>query len=252
MLVSATILRRSCLVLFFAAAHAAAQTAGVAETEGAQVPLEADDVTIEGALSESDVPVAEEGVSPADTAPDLFLQQVNEELDGGGLTETTLEPSRTESSSPKFLYVLRVVSALCIVLFLVIFAGYIARRVARRSPLLAGGDLGTVLGRLYLAKGSVLHFVETGGRVLVVGVANDKMSLIAEFNAEEFGVQSKEEAENFDPESFVAHLRESEEELQLRETLPRDEMEDQEIASLRGDIKRLRGFLRQESGDSGD
>ena len=193
--------------------------------------------------------------SEGSPAPDSYIQLVNEEIEdriaaGAGGTS---EPDGLQSPTSNVFYSLRVVAALCFVLVLVILAGYVARRVARRTPLLAGSDLGTVLGRLYLARGSALHFVRTGGRILVIGVTNDNMSLVAEFGEEAFDAsEDDEEAERFDPDSFVAHLRETEEELRSREILPGDKLEDEEIASLRGDIRRLQGFLREESRESRD
>ena len=54
-----------------------------------------------------------------------------------------------------------------------------ARRFGKNSPLLAGASLGKILGRVYLSPKASLHYVETGGRVLLVGVTPTAMSLVA-------------------------------------------------------------------------
>lgn len=148
-----------------------------------------------------------------------------------------------------FTYYLRVVSGLCFVLALILVVGYLARRIGRKTPFLAGAELGVVLGRVHLARGATLHFVQTGGRVLVVGATNTSMSLVAEFDASAFDGRpdtSHSAPQEFSPDNFLAQLRQSSRTLAEN---PQEDIEDDGIASLRGDIQRLQQYLKEESRD---
>lgn len=147
-------------------------------------------------------------------------------------------------------YYAQVVAALLFVLFLIIITGYIARRVGRRSPFLGGGEYGRVVGRLPLVPGASLAFVEAAGRVLVVGVTKDRVGLVAEYDVAEFHALEDEDehAASYRPTgangtNFLAQLQQS----SRAYDAPR---EDDEIASLRGDIQRLQAYLREESRES--
>jgi len=125
----------------------------------------------------------------------------------------------------------------------IILAGYLIKRLGRRSRLLAGLQYGEVLGRLYLAPRVSLHFVKTGGRVLVVGVTQSNLSLLTEFDAEAFEAALQETSSEAPPESdaggFVAQLRAS----ALKET--GTSAADDDLAALRGDIQRLQQHLQK-------
>ncbi|MDK1022001.1 MAG: flagellar biosynthetic protein FliO, partial [Candidatus Hydrogenedentes bacterium] len=72
---------------------------------------------------------------------------------------------------------------LCIVIALILIVYYGLWRWGKKVPLLAGASLGTVLGRIHLERGTTLHFLRTGGRVLIVGVNGNAVSLVADFDA---------------------------------------------------------------------
>jgi len=126
----------------------------------------------------------------------------------------------------------------------IILAGYLIKRLGRRSRLLAGLRYGEVLGRLHLAPRVSLHFVKTGGRVLVVGITQSNVSLLTEFDAEVFEAAVQEAASETPPEAadsggFVAQLRAS----ALKET--GTSAVDDDLAALRGDIQRLQQYLQK-------
>lgn len=136
---------------------------------------------------------------------------------------------------------------------MIFLLGYIARRFGGKSPLLAGAGLGSVIGRVYLAKGAALYYVRTGGRVLVVGVTNNTMSLIGEFDAVAFDDEDAEMESGFpseaesepDPDAFLSQLRGSSS--AMRSAEEGDFTGDMEIDSLKGDIRRLQSLLEEES-----
>lgn len=142
---------------------------------------------------------------------------------------------------------LKTVSALCIVLALIFLAVYLVRRFGSRTPLLAGPSLGMVLGRIYLTPKASLHFVKTGGRVLVVGVTQERVGPVAEFDAEAFeavieSARIKHGSEQGAPDaSFFSQLRAQSERMNRPAA---DTIEDSEIANLRGDIERLQKMFQ--------
>lgn len=83
-------------------------------------------------------------------------------------------------------WALRAGSALLLVLGLILACWWLAQRLGARTPLFAGAQLGHVLGQIHLNSRSSLYFVRTGGRVLVVGSAQQGVSLVAEFDAAAF------------------------------------------------------------------
>lgn len=191
-----------------------------------------------------------EGPDEAGTQADPLLAGVNRELDrmrGVPGAPTQEAPPPGPARALGFSYYAKVFSGLCFVLALILIVGYAARRLGRKTPLLAGAGLGEILGRLHLARGVSLHFVRTGGRVLVVGVTSNALSLVAEFAASAFEGEAPDAAlagEGPRPGPFLAQLRESAE--TLSEPAARGD-EDDEIASLRGDIQRLQRYLKEES-----
>jgi flagellar biogenesis protein FliO len=152
--------------------------------------------------------------------------------------------------------------AICLaVLVLVLWA---LQRLGRRTRLLPAADLAQVIGRVYLDKTAVLHFVRTGGKVLVVGVTPNAVQCIAEFDSEIFSDQmaagaGNEAAGENDKADASAKARKFFEELRTQQGImggngpaPHESHAnpDEEIASLRGDIARLQRMLREASDES--
>ena len=141
--------------------------------------------------------------------------------------------------------------ALLVVLALILACTYLLKRFGKRTPLLAGASLGTVLGRVYLSPKASLHFVRVQNTVLVVGITPAGMTSIARLDASLFegsvgalgGVQASKDAS-----SFLAHLKNSRQPNSSKEA----ENEDDEIAALRGDLARLQQYLQDSSRDVGE
>jgi flagellar biogenesis protein FliO len=197
------------------------------------------------------------GVAQDPGAPDPIIQSINAELDrsanapdrGEGAFE---DSGRAVSSSTTAL--LRTIAALSIVVALLLAGGYALKRWGKGVPILAGPNLAKVLGRIYLDRGTALHFVRVADRVLVVGVNGSTISTVAEFNAAAFEGDRADSPEApagaFNPDSFLAELQEHSRELKQAAGLPR--AEEDEIAALRGDIQRLQRYLRDENREQGD
>lgn len=182
-------------------------------------------------------------------AADPFLDQVNAELERRGDDETA--PQAANATEPRgAFYYLRVFSALCLVIALIVAVGYAVRRAAGRTPLLAGSELGRILGRLYLNRNATLFFVETGGQVLLIGVTNQSVTTLGRFDAARFNPteEAADSPAEFNPESFLAQLNASSQAMRL-ESSPR---EDDDMLSLRRDIQRLQDYLREESRETSD
>ncbi|MBI5095120.1 MAG: hypothetical protein HZB26_22125, partial [Candidatus Hydrogenedentes bacterium] len=113
------------------------------------------------------------GAAPsANTAdPDIDIAEVGRLMNaqsGGGDAQTPGTPlasSRTQDVGP-LAHALQGLVALCVVLMLIVLVAYVLRKFGRRTPLLtalAGSSLATVLGKVHLARGVSLHFIQTGG-----------------------------------------------------------------------------------------
>lgn len=251
------------------AAGAVAQTAGSQPEAAAEAPAtsaRATNTDFEQTAEprweyETVVPIEEEApVQPTD--PKLI--QVHAELDRmQGLPAAPGPETPARRSGFGLGTVLRAISGLFIVIALILLCTYLLKRFGSRTPLLAGSDLGAILGKLYLSPRASLHFVRSGGRVLVIGVTQNNISLVSEFDAAAFeallapqqateptgqaqraGASSKEK----DTASFLAHLKASANELR-GEPLTGDvaqpaQSPDEDIDSLRSDIARLQKYLK--------
>jgi flagellar biogenesis protein FliO len=142
---------------------------------------------------------------------------------------------------------IRAFSALLVVLALILLLTYWVRRRGRQLPLFPGASLANVMGRIYLEPRVCLHFVRTGGKVLVIGVTPNSISLLSSFDAESFAsAQTKHpEAASLDASGFMAHLETSIQEMKKPPVEIRSE--DEEVAALRKDIERLQKYLEEGS-----
>ncbi|MCC6486797.1 MAG: flagellar biosynthetic protein FliO [Candidatus Hydrogenedentes bacterium] len=201
---------------------------------------------------EAEPPAAEEPV------PDWFKEaqeSIGTAMDegAGAAAETGAAATGEETAGPRSLGQNMVQSfvALLVVLALILICVYLLKRFGKRTPLLAGSSLGTVLGRIYLTPKASLHFIRVRSTVLVVGVTPAGMSSIARLDASLFEETSGKVAVSAAPGeagSFLAHLKSS------RQTgTPKDaENEDDEIAALRGDLARLQQYLQETSRELGE
>lgn len=185
---------------------------------------------------------------------------------------------------------LRGLASLGFVLALILLAFWGLKRLGRKRGLLMGADLGREIGRVHLSPKATLHYVKTAGKVLVLGVTQNEVRLVTEFDAgafEQAGAHapSAGKAKESQEPPFRDHLRESRAHLSqpvggegLRETPesneedsahPEDaepfdagppaeeetveparreeaheELGEDDIESLRGDIERLQQYLQ--------
>jgi len=231
----------------------------------------------ETAPEESAAPVPQESASPpreddwvekAATIPVesdagvKAVDAVNAYMDGEDSladTDTDTDPAQAILPDPSdslltaFFGMLR---GLAIVIALILIAYYLVRRFGKNVPALAGSQLGSIMGTIHLSKDASLHFVKTGGRVLVIGANSQSISPIAEFDAVTFdGLDAVESAsDEFTPDSFLAQLQTQSTLMSAAKTNDDDltDVEDDDIAALRGDIHRLQQYLREETRGSGD
>lgn len=143
---------------------------------------------------------------------------------------------------------LRTAMWLAVICAAIILLSLILRKAGRKTPLLAGQQFGSVLGRLYLTPKAALHFVRSGDRVLVIGVTPNAVSLITEFDADTFLTPAgKRDTDRAAPHSFLSKFQAN------LVRMERDEApEDDDIAALRGDIERLREHLQERAREGRD
>lgn len=145
---------------------------------------------------------------------------------------------------------LKAASALLLVLGLIVALSYILRRFGARTPLLKGMQLGQVMGRIYLSPRATLHFVRTGGRVLVVAITPAHISLVAEFDAAAFEQELQQESPPAVDESArgFARLMSLIRSRTAGTSAENDRLSAEEsIAALRADILRLQEYIKDMS-----
>lgn len=147
-------------------------------------------------------------------------------------------------------YVGKWMISLCVVIAAILLIGAFVRRFGKNTPLLAGGQLGKVLGRVYLERGVSLHFVQVSGRVLVVGVANGAISLIAEFDEAGF-TQSEDGGIEAGPASsaFWQELQSGRSRFDPDAEAP---AVDDELGQLRQEVRRLQEYVKEDANEYAD
>lgn len=259
------------LALSFLAVVSGAQTDGEMPlqptTETEFIPQNVPDENSEFAPNPIDavIPNEEQSESPeALQSSSAVIQEVQSILDEQAQTDaaTPAAPANAESNDRLGggAY-LKGLSSLCIVLALVLIVYALARYVFRsqgasgpkRMPFLGRTDLAERLGRIYLERGVSLHFVRTGGRVLVIGVTQNNISLVAEFDGAAFDVQeeSSEEAETDSAnraDIFLKHLEEQSRTAPVAAvpSAHASDPDDADLHSLRDSIRRLQEYLRDD------
>ncbi|HOD49575.1 MAG TPA: flagellar biosynthetic protein FliO [Candidatus Hydrogenedentes bacterium] len=209
---------------------------------------------------------AEEGKKTGEARPDAFMTQLNRELDarrgaGPEAAGQALEGAPADRTSYN---ILKAFGWLLVVVAMILLVYYFLQRRSSGGKLLTGSRLGAVLGRLYLNPRVCLHFVRTGGKVLVIGQSQSALSLIADFDEAEFAAAREESraggedgAGKTAPEGgreFFSELRANLAEIN-RETggemqEANSPVDEDDIAALRGDIHRLREYLRDSTRES--
>lgn len=123
----------------------------------------------------------------------------------------------------------------------IILGGYLLRRYGKNTPLLAGTRLGEVIGRVHLTPRHSLHYVRTGGRVLVVGVTPAGIHPVAEFDAEVFAEEAADAGAGAPAADFLTHLR-------TARSAPKAPPVDDDLGALREEVQQLQAYLRGRGG----
>lgn len=145
---------------------------------------------------------------------------------------------------------MRTLSWLMVLCGIIVLGGYVLRRYGKNTPILAGRHYGAVLAKVYLSPRASLHYVKSGGRVLVIGLTQNNMSLIAEFDADAFesAEATAPETEIGVRESFLDALRAAGKPPASKSAIA----EDDELATLRGDVQRLQRYLQDNLRESAE
>lgn len=205
------------------------------------------------ALDEAEAEPAPEEPAPADEEPDSAAAEAPPLFDDEDLAPRSFQDN-----------LLRVIFWLCILMAAFLSATYLIRTLGQRARLIPADSLASIIGRIYLAPRYSLHFVRTGGRVLVVGITPTSMNLIAEFDDDAFPGETPPPASNGEQKSeeskgrekavrFIEELKQHQRKMAPERTGAASPAasgaEDEEIVSLRGDIARLQQLLRDSAND---
>lgn len=251
------------LLVFFVAVvmlNATAQDSEFAATPPAKVLLDLDGATTTPAPVDTPAasPVPETTPDPDSTptpapAPNGAVDELiaetgafmaeQEAAESAPATEEAEVPATGSIASP-MKTVGRGVVALCLtlVLFLLLFAA--VKRWGQKTPLLAGQQLARVIGRVGLSPQASLHFVQTNGEVLVIGVTQQNVSLIRTFDASDFeapvevAALSSPKAAADPAMNFLTQLKES------RAALGVEAVVDEDLDQLKGELQRLKQYFQ--------
>lgn len=190
-----------------------------------------------------------------DSAEAEKIRQVQAQMDEAGQPRQ-MRPASVSEEPSMTRNVLRTIASLCVVLALIVAALWLVRRLGRNTPMLAGVELGQLAGKVYLSPRVCLHYVRTGGKMLIIGVTPNSMSLIAEFDETAFP-STPEAAPAQSPapetrraESFLGELQAS---LRAQEQpTSSGPSEEAELDALRRDVQRLQQYLEGRMRDSRD
>lgn len=229
---------------------------GVAEAlEGAGDIPEVSAETFESPDAIPQDPAAAQDDIPPSEGEDPVMTDIGAALDN--LDRGVAQPAESRDGLPRIdplqgisVYVLRFVVVLCCVIALILVFYAALKKWWPHSSFLPDPTLAKVMGKVHLERGVTLHFVRSGGKVLVLGVGNDAITLITEYDSSEFemarGVETDDDEGDspVEPERFMEELRAS------RDVIAGVEpSEDDEIGALKGDIQRLQQYLRESAGD---
>jgi len=172
-------------------------------------------------------------------APDPELQRIQALFDEPATPSPDAPPATVSASGSITTLLWQTLMVLLLICAAIIGGGAISKRLLSKTPVMAGVKLGHVLGRVYLSPKASLHYVKTGGRVLVLGVTPAGIHLITEFAAEAFEAVLAEprNAKDETGPNFLEYLTHAQR--------PERASGDDDIANLRGEIQRLSEFLRE-------
>jgi len=260
---------RNTVLMIFAALLLAPLSSGqtMPDTEGPREEYEATPPPVVDVRSS----VGEEPIGNADAKtaePDTYMKKVHQNLDkedvetvGSGTDPDSLRPSYHLSAYN----LLKTVMYLLLVIAMILLVYYFLRKRLRGGHIISPANLGAVIGRLYLAPKTCLHFVNTNGRVLIVGESSGGLVLIADFDEADFDALEQEQpAETGKSKALKKQAGGGTEFLtQLRDSLKKmnkPEVQESEsespstddIASLKGEIQKLQDYLRDSTRETGE
>jgi flagellar biogenesis protein FliO len=152
------------------------------------------------------------------------------------------EPNRVSASPLKT--VGKGVVALCVTLVLILLIFAAIKRWGKRTPLLAGQQLARTLGRVALSPQASLHFVQTNGEVLIIGVTQQQVTLLRSFESSDFeGAVEAPGDKGSSPAavpaaSFLTQLKES------RAAMGVEAVVDEDLDHLKGELQRLKQYFQ--------
>ncbi|MBI4560295.1 MAG: flagellar biosynthetic protein FliO [Candidatus Hydrogenedentes bacterium] len=245
---------RICLFLLILGAWPQLQVFGAEPSFDAGTSTDANSPASPQETAAADTPPVSHAQEPAPSLVPDYWKDVKTGIEGEldkleGLSTEAPQPA-TRPQSGWWPY-LRGYAALFLVLAIVLVLGVAVRKLGKRSPLFAGAGLVKVLGKVHLNPRASLHLLRIGDKVLVVGVTPNHVSAVAEMDADAVRLDEKtgdSPAIKPDASSFLAQLQTSRAKFAPGAS---ENVEDQEIASLRGDIERLQKYLQESSGESG-
>lgn len=199
---------------------------------------------------------AESGEAPAGETPaDPYMEEINQLLAAENATSDTGTPAGTAEGAPDGdsgggdmdvgSVLARAIMALSVTLAAILILWAVLKRWGRRSPLLAGHTLGTIMGRIALSPQASLHFIRVKDEVLVVGVTQQSVNLLRTMDAALFDGEPGETASPSgrpdEPLDFLSEFRASQEAMK---DAPPHAM-DEELDTLRGDLQRLKQYFQE-------
>lgn len=161
------------------------------------------------------------------------------------------EASKDDASQSQATSVFKAMAALCLVIALILALTVAVKKLGRKTGL-GAASLAKPLGRVYLAPRTALHFVETGGKVLVIGATQNAISLLASFDAAEFHAyfeQEKPGAAGADNQ-FINQLRATLQD--IKKNPKASEEGDRDLAALRNEVQRLQRNIQESAGGDKD
>lgn len=184
---------------------------------------------------------------------DPEIAAIGEEMDKQAAIETAAppapspgevapEPNRAIASPLKTAG--KGVVALCATLILILLIFAAIKRWGKRTPLLAGQQLARTLGRVALSPQASLHFVQTNGEVLIIGVTQQQVTLLRTFESSDFEGAVEAPAEKgaspaeVPAASFLAQLKAS------RTAMGVEAVVDEDLDHLKGELQRLKQYFQ--------
>ena len=206
---------------------------------------------------ESSSPLPQKNTASPNNGWFLFHQKIwdteQSSIIEGEETSPSTKISSTESSWVYYFF--RTIIALIFVVGLIlVFLGglrYLSQKGHKGIK-----SIGKVIGILYLSPKARIYYVQSMGKVFVLGISGDRMSLLFTVPEEDFfaSVSNEEVLEpSLTQKNFNKVLDEVESRIQSRVSSEKENFidnADDELASLKVDIQRLQQVIREEKSDS--